>query len=177
MNQTIRLSARSTPGIERTRWTAVSGKVWAKSTFAVFLEVTQRSASRCSMVIEALSRRPMKSPTWTKTSVTAKATPDTVIRKRSLSCSRFFRARSTISPLLPQQATDQSVEHQPDAVGRVSPVDPVVVALGDLERDDAVHGRPVHLGEKLGVGQLRAEPALRDPLLDRGLQERVGVLL
>ena len=44
MNQMIRLSARSTPGTERTRWTAVSGNVWAKSTFGVLREVTQRSA-------------------------------------------------------------------------------------------------------------------------------------
>ena len=44
MNHTIRLSARLTPGTERTRWTAVSGKVWAKSMLGVLREVTQRSA-------------------------------------------------------------------------------------------------------------------------------------
>jgi hypothetical protein len=45
MNQTIRLSARSTPGIERTRLMYVSGNACAKSTFGVLREVTHRSAS------------------------------------------------------------------------------------------------------------------------------------
>ena len=39
----------------------------------------------------------MKRPTCTKTSVTAKATPATVITKRSLSWSRFLRASETMA--------------------------------------------------------------------------------
>ena len=96
MNAMIRLSARSTPGTPRTRRTEVSGKVWAKSTLGVLREVTQMSALECSMVIVALSSRPMKRPTWTRTRVTAKATPATVMAKRSRSWSRFLRARETI---------------------------------------------------------------------------------
>jgi hypothetical protein len=63
----------------------VSGKVWAKSTLGVSFEVTQMSALAFSMVTVALPRRPMKRPTWTRTRVTAKATPATVITKRSRS--------------------------------------------------------------------------------------------
>src|SRR5215471_14561417 len=133
MNQMIRLSARSTPGIERTRLTAVSGNVCAKSTLGVLREVTQRSASMCSIVIEALSSSPRKRPTWTKTSVTANATPETVIRKRSLSCSRLLVARSTTSRLLADETADHRVDHERRRLLDRAPVDPVVVALGDVE--------------------------------------------
>ena len=85
MNQTIRLSARATPGVDLTRFTYVSENVCEKSMFAVLCDVIQRSASRCSIVSEALSINPRNRPTCTKTSVTAKATPLTVMRKRSLS--------------------------------------------------------------------------------------------
>ena len=82
MKATIRLSARATPGTLRARSTAVSGKVRAKSTFGVLCEVTHRSAPACRIVTVALSSRPMNRPTWTSTSVTANATPATVITKR-----------------------------------------------------------------------------------------------
>ena len=97
MNETIRLSARSTPGTLRARSTAVSGKVRAKSTFGVLCDVIQRSAPAFRIVTVDLSSRPMKRPTWTSTSVTAKATPATVITKRSLSWSRFLRASETMA--------------------------------------------------------------------------------
>src|SRR2546427_73144 len=93
---TIRLSARAPPGTERTRSTRDSGKAWLKSTFGVFFEVTQRSASMCSTVTEALSSRPRKSPTWNRTSRTANATPATVMANRVRSCRSVLRARSTM---------------------------------------------------------------------------------
>src|SRR5215472_12806292 len=141
----IRLSARSTPGIERTRWTAVSGNVCAKSTLGVLRDVTQRSAEMWSIVTDALSRRPRKRPTWTKTSVTAKATPDTVIRNRSLSWSRLFVARSTTSVLRPQKPADHDLDQRVRRRLRGAPLDPVVAPLGDLERHDAVDPGPDHL--------------------------------
>src|SRR6516225_9313496 len=123
MNQMIRLSARSTPGIERTRWTAVSGNVCAKSTFGVLRDVTQRSAEMWSIVTDALSRRPRKRPTWTKTSVTAKATPDTVIRNRSLSCRRLLVARSTaMGSLLADESADHRVDDERRRLLRRAPV-------------------------------------------------------
>ncbi len=97
MNWMIRLSARSTPGTPRTRRTAVSGKVWAKSTLGVSFEVTHTSALQFSMVTVALLSRPMKRPTCTSTRVTAKATPATVMKKRRRSWNRFFRARETMA--------------------------------------------------------------------------------
>src|SRR5258706_11629365 len=101
MDGMIRLSARSTPARPRTRSTAVSGKVWAKSTFGVSLEVTHTSALQFSIVTVALFRSPMKRPTSTRTRVTAKATPATVITKRRRSWWGFFRARETIWSILP----------------------------------------------------------------------------
>ena len=96
MKFTIRLSARATPGTPRTRSTVVSGNACAKSTFGVSCDVTQMSADACWMVTVALSSRPMNRPTCTSTSVTANATPETVITNRSRSCSRFLRARETM---------------------------------------------------------------------------------
>src|SRR3974377_1506864 len=119
MNQTMRLSARSTPGTDRTRWTAVSGNVWAKSTFGVFFDVTQRSADILSMVTEALSRRPRKSPTWTKTSVTANATPEIVIANRSRSWRRLLRPRETMERLL--ALAGEAVDRRGDDEGRRPP--------------------------------------------------------
>src|SRR5438552_408027 len=141
MNQTIRLSARRTPGTERTRCTYVSENVCAKSMFGVFFEVTQRSASKCSIVTDALSSRPRKSPTCTKTSITANATPATVMKKRSRSWSRFFRARETTSaPLL--EPAQHRVDRERGRLLHRPPLDPGVVPLRDLEREDAVHARP-----------------------------------
>src|SRR5688572_8102653 len=125
MNQTIRLSARAMPGIERTRFTYVSGNVCAKSTFGVLCEVTQRSASIWLIVSDALSIRPTKSPTCTKTSVTANATPETVIAKRSLSCSSDSVARSTAmlhQPAMFHQSIDERVDHQPRALLELPPL-------------------------------------------------------
>src|SRR5262245_18226614 len=163
-NHTIRLSARSTPGTERTRLTSVSGKVCAKSTLGVLREVTQRSASMCSMVIDALSRSPRKRPTWTNTSVTAKATPDTVIRNRSLSWSRLLVARSATSLLLGRQTADHSLDDQVGGFLRRAYVDPIVVALGDRERDRAVAPGPGRLRHEIRVGQLGAEATCGDSL-------------
>src|SRR5262245_3636384 len=129
MNQMIRLSARATPGTERTRWTEVSGNVCAKSTFGVLRDVTQRSAEMWSIVMDALSSSPRNSPTWTNTSVTANATPDTVIRKRRRSWSRLFVARSTTSAPLADESADHHVDELVRDRLRVAPVDPVVVAL------------------------------------------------
>src|SRR6266851_3605883 len=57
--------------------------VTSKSTFGVFFVVTQKSAGIRSMVMVALSRRPRNKPICTNTRVTAKATPEMVIAKRS----------------------------------------------------------------------------------------------
>src|SRR5689334_18234931 len=152
MNWTIRLSARSTPGTPRTRRAAVSGKVWAKSTFGVFFEVTQMSAVACSIVTVALARRPMKRPTCTSTSVTAKATPATVIAKRSRSCRRFLRASETMSAFagsarrVGPEAANGRVHDLLHEVGRGRRVRPVLRLQGDEERDRPVHARPEHLG-------------------------------
>src|SRR5258706_186001 len=150
MNWTMRLSARSTPGTPRTRRTAVSGKVCAKSTFGVFFEVTQISAVACSIVTVALARRPMNRPTCTSTSVTAKATPATVIAKRRRSGRRFRRASETMSVRagsarrLGQEAADGRVHDLLDGVGRgrrVRPALQVVEEAGEVllaERVDEV---------------------------------------
>ena len=61
--------------------------------FGVFFAVTQRSASSRSIVIEALWSIPRKIPTWTMTSMTANATPETVVRNRILSSIRILIAR------------------------------------------------------------------------------------
>ena len=61
--------------------------------FGVFLAVTQRSASSRSIVIEAFSSIPRKIPTWTMTSITENATPETVVRNRVLSSSKILVAR------------------------------------------------------------------------------------
>src|SRR5438477_12050048 len=132
MNWTMRLSARATPGTPRTRRTAVSGNVCAKSTFGVFLEVTQMSAEACSMVTVALARRPMNGPTCTSTRVTAKATPATVIAKRSRSWSRFLRASETMSSVrrgkgrIDGEAADPGLDHLLDEVGPGRTVGPQV---------------------------------------------------
>src|SRR3954468_10320361 len=66
----------------------------------VFLATTQMSASMLSIVQVALSISPRNIPACTRTSVTANPTPDTVIRKRSLSWKRILRARSTMGAFL-----------------------------------------------------------------------------
>src|SRR5262249_29684447 len=124
---------------------------------------------------DALSRSPRKRPTWTNTSVTAKATPDTVIRNRSLSWSRLLVARSTTSHLLARQTADHSLDDQVGGFLRRAHVDPIVVALGDRERDRAVGPGPDRLRHEIRVGQLGAEAARGDAVLDRQLQKRVGV--
>src|SRR5258708_15425563 len=114
--------------------------------FAVLCDVTHRSALRWLIVSEALSISPRKSPTWTKTSITAKATPLTVMKKRSLSCSSDFVARSTIvfglsakvpaatsaRPSLLRETLHHHVDGACRAVLQPLPVDPSVVALCDL---------------------------------------------
>src|SRR5258707_15710198 len=158
---------------------------------AVLCDVTQRSALRCSIVREALSIRPRKRPTWTNTSMTAKATPLTVMKKRSLSCSSDFVARSTIvfvlgawmpaatsaRPSLLRETLDQHVDGEGRAFLQRLPVDPSVVALGDLQGDDSVYARPDHLGQEVDVFELAAEAPFGDALADDGPEERVGVLL
>src|SRR5581483_8192175 len=172
MNQMMRLSARATPGIDRTRSTRVSVNVCEKSMFGVFRDVTQRSAFACSMVTEALSSRPRKSPTCTKTSVTANATPATVMKKRSRSCTRLLSARSTI-----ENAVQHQVEHGLDSLFVGPPVHPRIATLGDLQRDESVHGRPDGLGRQLDVLVLGPYLARRDGLTDGPRQEGVRVLV
>src|SRR5712691_8805447 len=181
MNWMIRLSARATPGTPRTRSTAVSGKVCAKSTLGVFFEVTQISALACSIVTVALASRPMKRPTWTSTSVTAKATPATVIAKRRRSCSRFLRARETISVPAAgggarrgREAADAGVDHLRDEVGTRRRMRPVLRLQRDEQRDGAVHARPEDLRD--GVDVAGTEMTARDGRLHRLSQESEGLL-
>src|SRR5262249_14237871 len=172
MNWTMRLSARATPGIPRTRRTFVSGKVCAKSTLGVSFDVTQTSAAECSIVTVALARRPMKRPTWTRTSVTAKATPDTVITNRSRSCRRFLRARETMaSPLRRrlQEAAEAVLDHGVHEVLGRRALRPVFGLEGDEEGDRAVHAGPEDLGHLVRVAGTEAPE--RDRLLDRGLED------
>src|SRR5438445_2713724 len=180
MNWMMRLSARSTPGTPRTRSTAVSGNVCAKSTFGVFFEVTQMSALACSMVTVALARRPMKRPTCTSTSVTAKATPATVITKRRRSCSRFLRARETMSVPAAgrgarrREAADRRLDHLLDQVWRGGRVRPVLRLQRDEQRHRAVHARPQHLRD--GVDVAGAEVTTGDRALHGGAQQAEGLL-
>src|SRR5262245_16107466 len=148
-------------------------------------EVTHRSALIFSMVMEALSRRPRKRPTCTKTRVTAKATPETVIRKRSLSCRRFLRASETMARSLSLAGQRAVARHASqhgvdDEVGELlggAPLDPGVVAARDVERHHTVHRRPQRLRGQVGVLQLLAQAAGQERLLDSHLEEGVGVLL
>src|SRR5437899_4379861 len=155
MNWMIRLSARATPGTPRTRSTVVSGKLWAKSTLGVSFEVTQMSALACWMVTVALSSRPMKRPTCTSTSVTAKATPATVIRNRSRSWRRFLRARETMLasalPRLRQKTPDGVLDEQSHKAGHRRRVRPVLGTQRDEQRDDSVKAGPQHLGHRVPV--------------------------
>ncbi len=149
-----------------------------------------------SMVTEALSRMPRKRPTWTKTRVTAKATPAIVIAERSLSCSRFLSARfGTAQALAPfrrflaaeaaarsrgagrRMPRIETSMHRLDRALLRPPVDPRLVALGHPQGDPAVDRRPDDLGDELGVVELRAQQPLRDRLADRPQDEGVGVLV
>src|SRR5689334_22380128 len=146
MNVTIRLSARSTPGTERTLCTSVSSNACGKSMVGVLRGVTQRSALACSMVIDALSRMPRNRPTCTSTSVTANATPATVIKNRSLSCSRFLRARSTDISFLLADAANEGLDERHRGLARRTRLDPLGLhLLGDVQRQHAVQRRPRHL--------------------------------
>src|SRR5262245_21729400 len=178
MNCRIRLSARATPSTPRTRSTVVSGKLWAKSTFGVWWEVTQMSALECSIVVVALSSRPMNRPTRTSTSVTADATPATVITKRSRSWSRFLRARDTMGLVLlvgrREEAADAGLDHLIDEVRRRGAVGKPLRVVGDEQGDDAVQPRPEHLGHRQGSAP--AEAAVRDRPRDRGEKQVEGPL-
>ena len=132
------------------------------------------------MVIEALSSRPMKRPTWTKTSVTAKATPETVIRKRSLSCSRFLRARSTMSHSRLARAgrAEQRVDHQlgrRSSAGRQSTQSSLHLAICS-ETTPWMPAQTI-CATQLGVSSSGRSRPGRDRLGDRPLEEGVGVLL
>ena len=50
-----------------------------------------------------------------------------------------------------------------------------VVALGDLQRNHAVHRGPQGLRNQVGISQLVAEISGVDRLLHRQLQERIGI--
>src|SRR4029453_19117566 len=157
IQDTSRLSARSTPATLRARSTAVSGKVRAKSTFGVLWDVILRSAPALRIVTVDLSSRPMKRPTWTSTSVTAKATPATVITKRSLSWSRFLRASETMALGLLRigdEPANPVLDHLIDEVGRGRPVGPLLGRPRDPPRVDA----PARAPALHGVEQ-RAERA------------------
>src|SRR5258706_5779553 len=177
MDGMIRLSARSTPARPRTRSTAVSGKVWAKSTFGVSLEVTHTSALQFSIVTVALFRSPMKRPTCTRTRVTAKATPATVITKRRRSWNRFFRARETFGSILPgrrEEARDAVLDAFVHQAGGGAAMGPVLGLHRDQQGHRAVDARPEPLGHGLRIP--RAEAAPRDGRLDRQLQDPEGFL-
>src|SRR6267143_885098 len=173
----IRLSARSTPGIERTRSTRDSGKAWLKSTFGVFLEVTQSSASMCSMVTEALSRSPRNKPTWNRTRRTAKATPATVMANRVRSCRSVLRARSTMAASAGQDAVQQGLEQVARAGLDGSPGHPLVAGHRDLQGAEPVDAGPQRLGDQLRVPGLLVEASLLDALLHHRAEEGVGVAL
>src|SRR5882724_6881200 len=79
----------------------------------VLCEVTHRSASTLSMVTLALASSPRNRPTCTSTRVTAKAMPERVMTKRSLSWKRFLRAKSTIASALPRDAANDDFGHVP----------------------------------------------------------------
>src|SRR5688572_33287366 len=98
-----------------------------------------------SIVSDALSMRPRNSPTGTKTSWTAKATPDTVMRKRSLSWRSVRVARSTMTRTSRRETVDENVDHHFDASLHGNPVHPGVFALCNLERHHAVNAGPDNL--------------------------------
>src|ERR1700737_2698793 len=131
----------------------------------------------CSMAIDALSIRPRKSPTCTNTSITANATPATVMKKRSLSWIRVFVARSTTLLSSANETGDQHFDHQLRPAPERSPVHPRVAAFRDVERDHAVHARPHRLGDRLDVFVLGPKPLRRDGLAHDLFQKRVRVLL
>src|SRR5512132_806908 len=165
MNWTTRLSARATPGTPRTRSTVVSGKLCAKSTLGVSFDVTQMSALARSIVTVALSSRPLKRPTWTRTRVTAKATPATVRKNRSRSWRRFLRASETMDGVL---------QHVRDQVGHRGNVGPVLGLQRDEQSHHTVEARPQDLGHRIGVAG--AEGAAVDGLHDRRVQQLEGLL-
>src|SRR5262249_1291702 len=177
MNWRIKLSAISTPGTERTRCTRESGKVCAKSMFGVFFDVTHRSAGSRSMVTVALSKSPRNRPICTSTRVTAKATPEMVITKRSLSCKRFLRARSTMSALLSKDAPVERVEYRWGRNIERAPIDPPVFGTDQVQGDEPMHPGPQNLCEQVRILPLGAEGALVHGIPDHTDEKRVSVLL
>src|SRR6516162_7709862 len=128
------------------------------------------------MVTVELSRSPTNSPTCTSTSVTAKATPATVMKKRSLSCNRFFRARSTMAWLL-QQSAQRRFQHQLRGHGGGTPLHPLVIGHDNMQRNHTVQRCPKCLAKQVDIGQLRAQSPAGHAILYARFQERVRVLV
>ena len=147
MNQTIRLSARCDAGHGAHALDGVSGNVCAKSTLGVLLRGHPESALACSIVTEALSSRPRKRPTCTKTSVTAKATPATVIDEAQLVVEQVLASRGRPCQLSLAErgrgsmSLDEACRDRLARVGATRSTASLQLG-GDLQRDDAVRAGP-----------------------------------
>src|SRR2546425_10821292 len=77
---------------------------------------------------------------------------------------------------LPREPVEQRLVHAGGGLADVTPLPPVVVLLGDAERDQPVARRPEDLGDLLRILELRAEAPRRDCLRAALREERVRVL-
>src|SRR6478736_358541 len=189
MKDRMRLSARLMPGSARTRSTLLSENWCTKSRFGELRDVIQTSAPMCSIVTVAFSKRPPNRPVCTSTSITEKATPDSVMKKRNLSWKSIFQARSTIFHL-PEGSQERCLRKLGRARHRMAPR-PHGRARSDFpraklhpgfgawstygQRGRAVNDRPHELSHVVTALESVLDEPRRHRLLDDGVQKHVGV--
>ncbi len=159
----------------------VSGNVCAKSTFGVLRDVTQRSASICSIVSERCRAGRGRADLHED-----QRDGEGDARHRDEETELVVQESSSSRDRRPCQDSFSRVALEPRIMTSIwacarsrsgPPVHPGVLALGDLQRDHAVDAGPDHLRDEVGVGELGAEAALRRSPRRRDPEERVRVLL
>src|SRR5207249_9888566 len=76
----------------------------------------------------------------------------------------------------PHESTEQGVARPGGGLAHVSPRDPRIVHLGDVQRHEAMHRPPGDLGHLVGVGELGAQATGGDRIRAGLPQEPVGIL-
>src|SRR6184192_1760836 len=77
----------------------------------------------------------------------------------------------------PRQAPTEHATELLANLAHIPPWEGWIIALSHPEGDEPVDGRPRHLGEFVGIGELGVEPPGRDGFGAGLAQERVGLLL
>src|SRR5215831_15567276 len=99
--------------------------------------------------------KPTNSPSSTTISTTAKTIPVSVTVSRTLSWKRLRRASGGISHPYSSNAAQYDLEHGLNPQLQRAPVDPPVVAFGDLQRNDPMDRRPQGLRHQFRIAKLR----------------------